>query len=123
MVPQHLISLDFFPLNENGKVDRRNLPAPSMTAPTPGPASQNGSEASRAVQSLWREVLKVSQAHPSDDFFDAGGHSLLATQLLALIDRDVGVRVPLRTLFEQPTLEALVSAVETMLESEPQHGD
>jgi amino acid adenylation domain-containing protein len=123
MVPQHLISLDFFPLNENGKVDRRNLPAPSMTAPTPGPASQNGSEASRAVQSIWREVLKVSQAHPSDDFFDAGGHSLLATQLLALIDRDVGVRVPLRTLFEQPTLEALVSAVETMLESEPQHGD
>jgi acyl carrier protein len=65
-----------------------------------------------AIAQIWSEVLGVERIGVEDDFFAIGGHSLRATQVLARIERTFEVRVPLRTLFEAPTVAALAAHVE-----------
>jgi amino acid adenylation domain-containing protein len=106
MVPSAFVALDAFPLTPSGKIDRRALPAPeakeearSFVAPRT-PREQ-------ALAEIWREVLRREQVGAEDDFFELGGHSILATQVLARVRRVLGVELPLRALFEAPTLRAL----------------
>ncbi|GER91693.1 hypothetical protein KDW_58550 [Dictyobacter vulcani] len=114
MVPQHVIFLDRLPLNANGKVDRRALPAVEdeqsdatvtlLAAPT-NPVQE-------LLLEIWQQVLGRQQITIHDNFFEVGGHSLLATQLVSRIRNLMNVDIPLRVLFEAPTIAQLAHYVQ-----------
>ncbi|WP_147446830.1 non-ribosomal peptide synthetase, partial [Corallococcus sp. CA047B] len=113
MVPAAFVGLDALPLTTNGKVDRRELPAPSAAT------SSHEDDApltplQEQLASLFREVLRVERVGAHDDFFDLGGHSLLATQLVTRVAARFGVDLPLRTLFEAPTLTQLAERIQAL---------
>jgi amino acid adenylation domain-containing protein len=114
MVPSVFVTLDSLPLTPNGKVDRRALPAPPR-AQTGGEYVAPRTDAERALAAVWQEVLGGSRAGVEDNFFEVGGHSLLATQLLWRIREVFGVQLPMRTLFERPTISMLAESIETVL--------
>ena len=103
MVPGHVVRMDAFPLNTNGKIDRKALPAPELGHSTEEYVAPR-TEAERLVASLWQEALGVPRLGIHDDFFKMGGHSLLAAQVAARLAREHGVALPMRKLFEAPTV-------------------
>ena len=108
MMPGNFMVLDALPLTPSGKVDRRALPAPAQTRPE---LAQEYVGAQTAVEEIvsgtWAEVLGVERVGINDNFFDLGGHSLLATQVVSRLREAFGVEVPLRQLFEKPTVAGL----------------
>uniref|UniRef100_UPI0013D93625 non-ribosomal peptide synthetase n=1 Tax=Pyxidicoccus caerfyrddinensis TaxID=2709663 RepID=UPI0013D93625 len=116
MVPAAFVELSSLPLTPNGKVDRKALPLPDPAATDAG----RDFEAPRTpveevLATLWAQVLGVPRVSLSDNFFDLGGHSLLAMQVLGRVRTAFGVDVPLRALFETPTVAALAPLVEAAL--------
>jgi len=105
MVPSAFMRLDAFPLTPNGKVDRKQLPAPEWTAQQEYVAPRNELEESLAA--IWCEVLDLEQAGIYDDFFALGGHSLLATRLISRILDTLAIELPLMSLFNQRTIAGL----------------
>ncbi|WP_216840681.1 non-ribosomal peptide synthetase, partial [Dyella sp. S184] len=108
MVPSYFVELDQLPLTANGKVDRKALPAPDM-APSEAAYVAPRTPTEQIMASLWMELLKLDRVGIHDDFFALGGHSLLATQLVSRLRRsELQVELPLRALFEAPTIAALM---------------
>ncbi|AXA94112.1 hypothetical protein DPH57_25045 [Massilia sp. YMA4] len=110
MLPSHFVQLPAFPLSPNGKVDRAALPRPVQDLHAPFVAPSGATE--QALAQIWAEVLKCADVGRADDFFQLGGHSLLATQVMSHVRARLGVDLPLRTLFEYPTLAALGEQIE-----------
>lgn len=112
MVPSSFVTLDTLPLTPNGKVDRRALPAPERlhTTTVQGFVAPRD-EMERRTSAIWESVLGVSPVGAHDNFFDLGGHSLLAAVLFAEIDRQLGVRLPMATLFGAPTVARLAEVL------------
>jgi amino acid adenylation domain-containing protein len=105
MVPSTFVMLDALPLTPNGKVDRRALPAPGRARPeleTPYVAPKTPVE--EQLVKIWAEVLGLDQVGIQDNFFDLGGHSLLATQVISRVINTFKVEVPIKSLFESPTV-------------------
>src|SRR3954468_2055322 len=111
LVPSAIIALDALPLTANGKVDRAALPDPQPAERTTARAPQTPTEA--RIASLWAELLGLA-AGRDDDFFALGGHSLVATRVVAHLRRDLGVEIPLQSLFEHPTVAALAAYVDAV---------
>ncbi|WP_186001748.1 non-ribosomal peptide synthetase [Corallococcus sp. Z5C101001] len=111
MVPAAFVVLDALPLTPSGKVDRKRLPAPDTTV-TAGEYVAPRTPTEARLAELWQEVLRVPRVGATEHFFEAGGHSLLATQLLSRVRASFGVELPLRGLFESPTLEALARRID-----------
>ncbi len=112
MLPQHLMQLAAIPLLPNGKIDRKVLPAPlvqSMAANTVRLAPRNDDE--RRVAAAMEAVLALPELDVRDDFFALGGHSLLAAQLTARLNREFGITLSFRTLFDAPTIAELAAAI------------
>src|SRR5205807_2968059 len=108
MVPAAFVILDSLPLTENGKVDRRALPAPDQLRPElEGNFVAPRTPAEELIAGIWAEVLRLERIGVHDDFFDLGGHSLNATQVVSRVREAFKVEMPLRALFESPTVEAL----------------
>ena len=112
MLPAQIVALGHLPLTPNGKVDRREL----ERIPLPGAGSEAGfvvprDEVEARVAAIWRELLGVERVGAHDNFFALGGHSLLAARLMAAVRDAYGVEVPLRALFEKPTLAELALAI------------
>ncbi|MGW8391848.1 amino acid adenylation domain-containing protein [Pseudoduganella sp. HUAS MS19] len=107
MVPGVVMVLERLPLNANGKVDRKALPAPEAAAGKAYEAPQGEVEA--ALAAIWAEVLGVERVGRHDNFFELGGHSLLAVQVGALLASRHACEVPVRTFFEAATLAALAA--------------
>ncbi|MBW8879249.1 MAG: amino acid adenylation domain-containing protein, partial [Acidobacteria bacterium] len=104
MVPSAFVVLDWLPLTPSGKVDRRALPAPELGER--GEYVAPRTEVESRLCEIWEELLGVERVGIEDNFFDLGGHSLLATQVVSRVRAEVGVEVPLRTVFEHPTVAA-----------------
>jgi acyl carrier protein len=112
MVPSAFVLLEALPLTPNGKVDRRALPTPEGGRPELEAAYiAPRTEVERAIATIWQEVLRIERVGLHDNFFDLGGHSLLATQVISRLRAAFQVELPLRTLFEEPTVARLALAV------------
>ncbi|KAB8141160.1 amino acid adenylation domain-containing protein [Chloroflexia bacterium SDU3-3] len=110
MLPSAYVALDALPLTPNGKLDERALPAPDASADDgAAPALAPRTPAERALAQIWAEVLGLAQVGVDANFFELGGHSLLATQVMSRVREAFGVDLPLRLLFEGPTVEALAA--------------
>jgi acyl carrier protein len=117
MVPSYFAPLETLPLTSNGKVDRRALPAPEdarSTDATDYVAPQSDTE--KALAEIWGDVLGAAQVGVNDNFFDLGGHSLIATQVISRLRDAFHVALPLRALFEAPTISALAAVIERQRE-------
>lgn len=110
MVPAAFVRLDALPLNANGKVDKKALPAPQQqSAEHDASGGEAQDELEQALARAWRSLLKVERVGIEDNFFDIGGHSLLAVQLVQAIESDIGRSCPLGWLFQAPTIRGLAS--------------
>jgi pristinamycin I synthase 3 and 4 len=119
MVPSVYVVLETLPLTPNGKVDRRALPAPEGVVRGEYVAPRNPTE--EVLASIWCELLKLDRVGVHDNFFELGGHSLLAMRLLARIRDAFQIELPLRTLFEVPTVAGLAKRVEVRVVDKEQH--
>jgi amino acid adenylation domain-containing protein len=119
LVPAVFVTMPRLPLNRNGKVDTSALPVPD-SPPAPDLAlmededddagPRTGTE--RIVAEIWRDVLGVPVRRRDDDFFDLGGRSLKATRVRSRLSAAIGAEVPLRLIFDHPTVAALAAAAD-----------
>ena len=108
MVPTQFVLLATLPLLESGKVDKKALPPPTTVADESGSPVD---DVELQLKEIWEDALCISPIGTHQDFFDLGGHSLLATKLLARVQRTLGVRLPIATLFQQPTIAEFAKVV------------
>ncbi|MEU5958579.1 amino acid adenylation domain-containing protein [Streptomyces sp. NPDC047525] len=107
MVPAAFVLLDRLPLSPNGKLDHKALPAPALTSATPFRAPRTARE--EGLATLFGEVLGVDRVGADDSFFALGGHSLLATRLIGRVRVEMGLEIPIRKIFDLPTVSALAA--------------
>ncbi|WP_338270568.1 non-ribosomal peptide synthetase, partial [Corallococcus caeni] len=117
MVPSAFVALEALPLTPSGKLDRNALPAPEVSARDQASYSPPSTPTEEVLATLWSGVLRADRIGREDDFFALGGHSLLATQLVSRIRSAFSVELPLRALFETPTLSRLALRVEEALQA------
>ncbi len=110
MVPSAMMPVPVFPRTASGKVDRKALPEPGES--TTARPVEPGTEPEKAVAEIWKEVLGVKQVGVTDNFFDLGGHSLLATRMLSRICMRFQLELPLRAVFQFPTVGGLADLIE-----------
>jgi acyl carrier protein len=115
MVPANFIFLKSFPLTANGKIDRGALPQPPDMAPETETSIGPRTPTEEKLYQIWADILDIKHFGVNDNFFDLGGHSLLATRLLVHIRSEIGVGLPLRTLFDLPTIAELSKQLENLL--------
>jgi amino acid adenylation domain-containing protein/FkbM family methyltransferase len=118
MIPSAFVLLDALPLTSNGKVDRKSLPPPGLgSLDSKKGYVAPGNRVEQVVASIWAEVLKLERVSIVDNFFEIGGHSLSATQVASRIRNTFSIDMPLRWLFEAPTIkrlsEVMVAAEQT----------
>jgi amino acid adenylation domain-containing protein/natural product biosynthesis luciferase-like monooxygenase protein len=114
MVPSAFAVLEALPLNANGKVDRKALPAPGAPAGDAERFVAPRTSVEAQLAFIWSELLHLPRVGIHDDFFELGGHSLLATQLLSRIRGTFDVELPLAVVFEAPTLGEQAARVEAV---------
>ena len=118
MVPAAFAVLSSLPLTPNGKVDRRALPAPEpVKLEWAGNYAAPQTPTEEVLVRIWVEVLGIKRAGIRDNFFELGGHSLLATQLVSRVRDACGVELPLRCVFEAPTIAELSEIVDRLKEN------
>ncbi|MDX6695902.1 MAG: hypothetical protein QOF02_3505, partial [Blastocatellia bacterium] len=112
MVPSAFVQLEHWPYTPSGKIDRRALPAPALSETAAeehiGPRTQT----EEVLAHIWAEVLKLERVSVTVNFFELGGHSLLATQIISRIRQLFHLDIPLRSLFESPTVAALAAEID-----------
>ncbi|MBD2069683.1 amino acid adenylation domain-containing protein [Leptolyngbya sp. FACHB-671] len=112
MIPAAFVVMDTLPLTANGKVDQKALPSPELTV-TREPSVSPTTSLEAALVELWTQLLG-RKVGIHDHFFELGGHSLLATQLVSRIRDRFQVELPLRNIFETPTIAELAQQIESL---------
>ncbi|MFN2460589.1 MAG: amino acid adenylation domain-containing protein [Candidatus Velthaea sp.] len=112
MVPGRFVLLEALPLNANGKIDRAALAtAPRTRAGATTAVTPQRTSTEERLARIWSDILGVEHVKSDDDFFSLGGHSLSAARLAARVHDELGKTIPLRTLFEYPTVAGLAAAL------------
>jgi acyl carrier protein len=114
MVPATWIELDAMPLMPNGKIDRKNLPSPSMAKILRQNHVAARTDTERAIAKIWKDLLNIDDIGAFDDFFLLGGHSLIATRVVSAIQKALHVSVPIKVLFDFKHLHELASYIDQM---------
>ena len=110
MIPTYYVQLSEFPLSQNGKVLKPQLPIPNPTlhkSQVNDLSTYEFNPKEQVIAEIWSKSLGVDKIGPDDDFFELGGHSLLAVKVMSQIDTKLGVRIPIATLFHYPTIASL----------------
>jgi amino acid adenylation domain-containing protein len=115
-VPTFFIVLDKLPLTANGKVDRRALPAPDQSELLKEKLVAPRTPEEEKIAAIWSDVLDIKPIGIQTNFFDLGGHSLLATRVVTRISEAFGIRLPLRALFDSPTIAGVAAQVASVSE-------
>ncbi|MFJ8011036.1 amino acid adenylation domain-containing protein [Streptomyces sp. NPDC096339] len=114
MLPSAIVPLAALPVTPNGKLDRRALPAPPEEGLLRAEFAAPATATEELAAAVWGEVLGTGRIGRHDDFFALGGHSLRATRAVSRLGARLGTGVPLRLLFEHPTLERFASALDAL---------
>jgi len=109
LVPAAYCQLEVFPLNTNGKIDRKQLPqVVQREAPTAAPPADRGESSTEAlIAKIWRRLLQLPSVGLDDDFFTVGGTSMLALEVVRILEQETGIEVPLQAFFENPTIAGI----------------
>jgi amino acid adenylation domain-containing protein len=113
MAPSAFMTLEALPLTTNGKINRQALPEPEPSQPLSGYVSPR-TETEELLAGVWAGVLGIERVGIDDNFFEIGGHSLLATQAISKVRQAFLIDLPLRSLFEHPTISGLSKHVDQM---------
>ncbi|MEO8429880.1 MAG: amino acid adenylation domain-containing protein [Acidobacteriota bacterium] len=111
MMPSAFVPIERVPLTPNGKVDRRSLPAPARAGIAAQSFTAPETSVEKELAEIWKDILKIDRPSLEDSFFERGGHSLLATRLVSRIVDSFNTRIPLREVFEHPTLGGLAASI------------
>jgi amino acid adenylation domain-containing protein len=119
MVPAVFVFMDEFPLTPNEKIDRKALPVPEQNRPELNRSFvAPRDDVERHLVKMWETVLGVQPVGVADNFFDLGGHSLLAVKVFSQIEKQMGKKLPLATLFRAPTVEQIAGLLREENQSE-----
>ena len=114
MVPAAFVFLDGLPINENGKLERRRLPAPGTVSAVAHDPVAPRTPTEQALAGIWQEALELSYVGIHDSFFDLGGHSLLAVKIARRSSETFGIDLPVAALFHAPTVAKLAEAIDAL---------
>jgi amino acid adenylation domain-containing protein len=114
MVPAAFVFLSSLPLTSNGKVDTSALPTPDFRKPVDITSTAPRTHTEEVLVNIWSDVLGLDRFGVDDDFFELGGHSLKAVQVVSRVDREFEIRLPLRLLFDHPTIAGLAPAIDDL---------
>ncbi|WP_375511202.1 amino acid adenylation domain-containing protein [uncultured Nostoc sp.] len=112
MVPQAFVILETLPLTPNGKIDRRTLPAPDIENDFTLDFVAPRTPTEEVIANIFAEVLGLKLVGINGNFFEMGGHSLLATQVISRLREAFSIDLPLRSLFDSPTVAGLAEQIE-----------
>jgi amino acid adenylation domain-containing protein len=115
MVPTLFVQIDRFPLTTSGKVDRKQLPKPDFARSVDEVFVAPRTTTERSLADIWSELLRFDRVGLHDNFFELGGHSLTATKMVFRVRSTFSVELPLREVFESPTVEKLADYIDTIL--------
>src|SRR5262249_12982016 len=111
MCPSIFVRLDRMPLSPNGKLDRKALPKPEAGSESEGEYAAPRTSTEAMVVGIWADLLHLDTVGIHDHFFAMGGHSLLATQLMSRINSAFHLSLPVRALFDSPTVGEMTGAI------------
>ncbi|AOX00346.1 hypothetical protein BJP34_13570 [Moorena producens PAL-8-15-08-1] len=114
MVPSAFVTLESLPLTPNGKIDRRGLPAPDISQASETTFVPPNTPTEELLGAIWSQILGIEKIGIHNNFFELGGHSLKATQVISQIRQVFSIDLPLKTLFEQPTVAQLSDRIDTI---------
>lgn len=116
MVPSNFVVIEKIPLTANGKADLKALPRPFANHMPPTALEQAPTtKLQKELVDIWKDILGLKEIGVKDNFFDIGGHSLLATQLILKVRQTYHVKLPLRVLFEKPSITEMALVIEEYL--------
>lgn len=110
MIPQYIIQIEKLPLTRNGKLNKKALPCPEVSTTEEYIAPKN--ELEEKLSNIFQEVLGIKKVGVADSFFELGGHSLKATKLANIIERQLNVKISLREIMENKTVQQLAKIIE-----------
>jgi amino acid adenylation domain-containing protein len=111
MIPGAFVLLGQLPLSPNGKLHRSALPAPDLAAYVEDEYEAPQGEVEEAIADIWRDLLRIGRVGRHDNFFHLGGHSLLAARVIAHVSDRLELDLPLRMMFERPTVAGLADCI------------
>lgn len=120
MVPKTIMLIDQMPLTNNGKIDRKALPAPDFSEELNNNYVAPQSNTERVICGVWEDVLGMAQIGIHDSFFSIGGNSLTAMEIIGRMQEKTGVRVQLHLLFEQPTIHEIAALIDEQSKDAPE---
>ncbi|AKD53909.1 amino acid adenylation domain-containing protein [Spirosoma radiotolerans] len=115
MIPAFFVQLDKLPMNANGKIDHKALPDPDESRLNEVAFTVPSTVTETRLLTIWQQVLRSEKISSTDDFFSVGGHSLNATRVLSRIQKELGVRMELRSMFLFPTISAMAQEIDRTL--------